>query len=221
MNENREFQPEAVRVAHQLRSSIIDGKRVGGSKLVEREIAAELGVSRLPVREALKILIAEGLVTPRPRTWAVVREIKASDIADVIEVRAALELMTFKLAAQRHTREALAQLRSTLDEELSFADNLDPISARKAGAKFHDQVNAMAGNQLLNELHAAIGGRIKWLMGHHEERADMAAEHESLFQAIASRDLGALEILVPQHLESSKTNALNRWRKLNSHQISS
>lgn len=74
MTGSGDFEPESERVTRQLRDEIIDGVREPGSKLVERELAAELGVSRLPVREALKALVTEGLVTPRPRTWAVVRE---------------------------------------------------------------------------------------------------------------------------------------------------
>ncbi|MEU8527577.1 GntR family transcriptional regulator, partial [Streptomyces sp. NPDC048629] len=67
-----EFEPESERVTRQLRDEILDGVREPGSKLVERDLAAQLGVSRVPVRDALRVLVAEGLVTPRPRTWAVV-----------------------------------------------------------------------------------------------------------------------------------------------------
>ena len=72
------FTPESERVTRRLRDEIIDGVRAPGSRLVERELAESLGVSRLPVREALKTLVAEGLVTPRPRSWAVVREFTTS-----------------------------------------------------------------------------------------------------------------------------------------------
>ena len=112
---------ESERVTKQLRDDIIDGVRRPGSRLVERELAAELGVSRLPVREALKALIAEGLVTQGPRSWAVVREFTPTDIADLDEVRSALEVFTFRLAAQRHTRTGLAQLRENVDAELDAA----------------------------------------------------------------------------------------------------
>ena len=77
------FEPESERVTRRLRDEILDGVRGPGDRLVERDLAAELGVSRVPVRDALRALAAEGLVTPRPRSWAVVREFTASDVADL------------------------------------------------------------------------------------------------------------------------------------------
>ncbi|MBQ3359643.1 MAG: GntR family transcriptional regulator, partial [Microbacterium sp.] len=65
---------ESVRVTRILRDDIVLGRRAPGSRLVERDIAAELHVSRLPVREAIRVLVSEGVVVARPRTWAVVRE---------------------------------------------------------------------------------------------------------------------------------------------------
>ena len=70
---------------------------------MERDIAEELGVSRVPVREALRNLVGEGLATPRPRTWAVVRDFTPEDIEDLMEVRSALETLAIRLAAQRRT----------------------------------------------------------------------------------------------------------------------
>ncbi len=116
-----DFEPELVRVTARLRDDIIDGTRPPGSKLVERDLAAELGVSRVPVRDALRVLVAEGLVTPRPRTWAVVREFTAADVADLNEVRSAFELLTFQLAAQRHHRAGLDRLRDVVEVELAAA----------------------------------------------------------------------------------------------------
>ena len=84
MSADQPFEPEADRIARIVREQIIDGERAPGDKLVERDLAAELGVSRVPVRDALKTLIAEGLVTPRPRTWAVVRTFTDADVDDQI-----------------------------------------------------------------------------------------------------------------------------------------
>ena len=80
MANSRGSRSEAIRVADRIRDDILDGFRLPGDRLVERTIAEELGVSRVPVREALKALVAEGLVTLRPRTWAIVREFSVGDI---------------------------------------------------------------------------------------------------------------------------------------------
>lgn len=207
MTEQAGFTSEAVRVTERIRNEIIDGVRAPGSKLVERDLADELGVSRLPVREALQALVAEGLVTPRPRSWAVVREFTASDVADLIEVRAALEVLTFELAAQRHTRAALGELRQALDEELRAAEAGEAVDARRAGVRFHEVVTRMAGNELLLEVQSSLSARMRWLLSQHDDLAGIAREHAELYEAIASRNVGGMEQLVLAHLETSRANA--------------
>ncbi|MFD2467506.1 GntR family transcriptional regulator [Amycolatopsis silviterrae] len=137
---------ETERVVRRLRDEILDGARKPGSKLVERDLAADLGVSRVPVRE-----------------------FTASDIADLQEVRAALGVLTFKLAATRHSRAGLEQLRAALDEETSAAAAGDAVTARRAAADFHEAVTAMAGNELLDELELTLRSRMRWLLGQHED----------------------------------------------------
>ncbi|GAA3702766.1 GntR family transcriptional regulator [Zhihengliuella alba] len=207
MADRTEFKPESVRVTEQLRNEIVDGARAPGSKLVERDLAEELGVSRLPVREALQSLVAEGLVTPRPRSWAIVREFTASDIADLIEVRAALEVLTFRLAAQRRTRAALEDLKQALEEELAAAKAGEAVAARRAGVRFHEIVTRMAGNDLLLEVQGSLSARMRWLLSQHHDLEGIAAEHAELYDALARRDASVMEALVLQHLETSRINA--------------
>ncbi|MFD3475165.1 GntR family transcriptional regulator [Streptomyces sp. NPDC058695] len=199
-----EFEPESERVTRQLRDDILDGVRKPGSKLVERELASQIGVSRVPVRDALRVLVAEGLVTPRPRTWAVVREFTPTDIADLNEVREALEVMTFRLAAQRRDRAGLEQLRTKLDEELTAARAGDAVRARRAAADFHETVTSMAANELLSELEVTLRSRMRWLLGQHDDLLAMALEHEALYGAIEDRDVALVEELVVEHLASSR-----------------
>ncbi|MET9346203.1 GntR family transcriptional regulator [Streptomyces termitum] len=202
-----EFKPESERVTRTLRDQIIDGTRAPGSKLVEREIAAELNVSRLPVRDALRDLVAEGLVTPRPRTWAVVREFTPSDIADLVDVRSALEVLGFRLAAQRRTRAGLARLRADLDAELAAAARGDGPAARRAAADFHETVTELADNVLLSELNSTLSSRMRWLLGQHDAFAAVAEEHEELYRCIEARDVERVEKLALRHLETSRSEA--------------
>ncbi|MGX1670738.1 GntR family transcriptional regulator [Streptomyces sp. NPDC055400] len=204
-----EFEPESERVTRQLRDDILDGVRKPGSKLVERELAAQIGVSRVPVRDALRVLVAEGLVTPRPRTWAVVREFTPTDIADLNEVREALEVMTFRLAAQRRDRAGLGQLRAKLDEELTAARAGDAVRARRAAADFHETVTSMAANELLSELEVTLRSRMRWLLGQHDDLLAMALEHEALYGAIEDRNVALVEELVVEHLASSRRAIAN------------
>ncbi|MDI3405261.1 GntR family transcriptional regulator [Streptomyces cavernicola] len=206
------FEPESDRVTRQLRDEILDGVRCPGSKLVERELAAELGVSRLPVRDALKALVNEGLVTPRPRTWAVVREFSPTDISDLDEVRCALETLTFRLAAQRSTRAGLERLRADLDAELAAAREGDAVRARRAAADFHETVTWLAANELLSELERTLRSRMRWLLSRHDDLLAVAQEHEELYDAIASRDVPRVEELVLKHLETGRSAAAAHMR---------
>jgi DNA-binding GntR family transcriptional regulator len=205
-----EFVPESERVTAALRNEILDGVREPGSRLVERELANEMGVSRIPVRDALRALVAEGLVTPRPRSWAVVRTFEASEIADLIEVREAFESMTFRLAAQRRTREGLARLRRVLDAEIEAAARGDRVRARQAAADFHEEVTALAGNEVLKEIQRSLGSRMRWLLGRHDDLDTMAREHERLYAAIADRDVARVQSLAAAHLAVGRAMALDK-----------
>ncbi|MET9799014.1 GntR family transcriptional regulator [Nocardiopsis alba] len=195
---------EAARVADHLRDEILDGVRAPGSRLVERDLAGELGVSRVPVRDALKTLVAEGLVTLRPRTWAVVREFTPSDIADLNEVREAFEVLAFRLAAQRHTRAGLARLQNALEIEQGAAERGDTTAARRAAADFHEIVTDLAGNRLLGEVEHLLRSRMRWLLVQHDDLSRVARQHARLFEAIAHRDVDLVVRLAREHLVSSR-----------------
>ncbi|WP_041625805.1 GntR family transcriptional regulator [Stackebrandtia nassauensis] len=201
------FEPESERVTRQLRDDILDGVRAPGSRLVERELGAELGVSRLPIRDALKTLVGEGLVVQRPRTWAVVREFTPSDIADLGEVRSALEVLAFRLAAERRSKAGLDRLRADLDAELAAARDGDAVAARRAAADFHQTVVSLAANELLSELEQTLRSRMRWLLGQHDDLLGVANEHEELYAAVAQRDAARAEELAVRHA------ANDRWRR--------
>ncbi|NUR99494.1 MAG: GntR family transcriptional regulator, partial [Kribbellaceae bacterium] len=191
--ESRESETE--RVTRQLREEILDGVRGPGERLVERELAAALDVSRVPVREALKALVSEGLVTLRPRSWAVVRTFTDSDIADLIEVRTAFEPLTFRLAAERRTREGLDRLQATLDEHLAAAKAGNAVLARRKAADFHEQVTELASNELLMEIERPLRSRMRWLLAQHDDLLGVAYQHRDLCAAIANRDVALAEQL--------------------------
>lgn len=203
MTGTAERSSDGARVTERLRDEILDGVRAPGSKLVERDLATEFGVSRVPVREALKKLDAEGLVTLRPNTWAVVREFTPADLADLDEVRAALEVLTFRLAARRRDEAGLARLRAVLDAELAGARAEDAVTARRAAADFHEVVTDLAGNVLLNELTQTMRSRMRWLLGQHDDLMNVTEEHEVLYEAIAAGDVARMEQLVLAHMASS------------------
>ncbi|MFK4761183.1 GntR family transcriptional regulator [Microbacterium sp. ZW T5_45] len=201
---------ESVRVTSVLREDIILGRRRPGSRLVERDIAAELQVSRLPVREAIRTLAAEGIVVSRPRTWAVVREFTHRDIQEFGEVREAIETLIFVFAAQRHDEAGLEQLREVLVREQAAAEAREEDAARIAASDFHEVASRLAGNAMLNELIEVFVTRLRWLFGQHDDLIGMAEEHRRIFEAVERRDVDALRVLIPAHLAAGQRAAARR-----------
>lgn len=195
---------ESTRVADWLRDAILDGVRAPGSRLIERDLAAEFGVSRVPVRDALKILEGEGLIVLRPRTWAIVREFTASDMADLDEVRSVLEPLAFRLAAERHDRDGLARLRRVLEKEKSSARAEDPITSRRAAADFHEAVTELADNRLLQDLMRSMRSKLRWGLSQHDDLIHVTDEHEALYEAITMRDGDRAETLAIAHIDSGR-----------------
>ncbi|MGF2949016.1 GntR family transcriptional regulator [Microbacterium alcoholitolerans] len=201
---------ESVRVADALRNDIMLGRRLPGSRLVERDIAAELRVSRLPVREAIRVLVAEGVVVARPRTWAVVREFSAQDLQDFAEVREAMETLAFALATARIDDDGIAQLQSLVRREAEAAENGDADAARNAAAMFHLSAVRLSGNAMLVELGEMLVTRLRWLFGQHDDLGHMAGAHHEILDAMRARDVARVQRLIPAHLAEGRLAAEQR-----------
>lgn len=195
---------ESSRVTSWLRDAILDGARAPGSRLIERDLAGEFGVSRVPVRDALKALETEGLVELRPRTWAIVRELTPDDLADLDEVRQVLEPMAFRLAAERHRPEGLERLQAALEDEREGARAEDQLVSRRAAADFHEIVVELADNRLLTEMMSGIRSRVRWVLAQHDDLNHVIEEHDELFDAIRDRDGALVAELSFHHVESSR-----------------
>ncbi|WP_309065911.1 GntR family transcriptional regulator [Microbacterium sp.] len=205
---------ESERVAGILREDIMLGRRPPGARLVERDIAAELNVSRLPVRQAIWTLVSEGIVVQKPRSWARVREFSVKDIRDFAEVREAIETLVFVLATERHDDAGIARLREIVAREKAAAAVEDADGARTAAAQFHLAALALAGNDMLDELASILVTRLRWLFGQHDNLVESATEHEQIVESMAARDVDAIRVLLPKHLEGGREAAERRLRRL-------
>lgn len=204
---------ESVRVARVLREDIIFGRRAPGSRLTERDIAAELHVSRLPVREAIRVLVAEGVVTSRPRSGAVVREFTPRDIQEFTEVREPLETLVFVFAAERHDQAGIERLRAAYEAEDQAARRGDVARAQLAAAEFHMIAGQLAANEMLNELTAVFLTRLRWLFGQHDDLLAMAEEHRVILEAVAARDVDLVRRLIPRHTVAAQALAAQRLQE--------
>ena len=134
-------------VLAEIRQRIVDGDYPPGQRLTEERLAIDFGVSRNPVREALRVVEAEGFVTMTPRRGAVVATPDAETIADLFAVRASLEATAARIAAERASATDIADLRSLLDAARRAMDAADFSRVAQLNNDFHMRVIAITGNR--------------------------------------------------------------------------
>jgi DNA-binding GntR family transcriptional regulator len=177
-------------VAELLRQRIFARELEPGSWIDELKIAEEYGISRTPLREALKVLAAEGLVTMKVRRGAYVTEVSEKDLADVYHLLALLESDAAGVVAQRGTEEQLAELRELHDALEAAAGNRDEFFA--LNEQFHMRLLEMADNRWRQQMVADLRKVMK-LNRHNSllksgRLTDSLAEHRAIMTALQSRD---------------------------------
>lgn len=175
-------------VADVLRERILQGELAPGARLVERTLAAELGVSRIPIRDALNILRGEGFVSAFPNRGMVVTPLTRQDVEELFEVREALEVLAARRATEHATSEELDRLAAILAESEAAAERSDAQTVGRCNQDFHDQLTAMAHNVLLTSMMEPLEGRLHWLLRQNDNPQPLHTEHAALFEAIRSGD---------------------------------
>jgi len=171
-----------------LRTRIFEGHYAPGTRLVERDLAAEFSVSRLPVREALRMLRQEGLISDRGARGAEVSSLSPKDVEDLFDVRQSLEVLACRLAAKRATRDDLSYLERLLDNAEAFLAKGAVMEAHRSNSEFHDAITAIADNNFLKSALEPLQGRMHWLFRHVSDLPELIREHRELYAAIASGD---------------------------------
>lgn len=171
-----------------LRTRIFEGHYAPGTRLVERDLAAEFSVSRLPVREALRMLRQEGLISDRGARGAEVSTLSPKDVEDLFDVRQSLEVLACRLAAKRATKKDLVYLSGLLDKAESFLAKGAVMEAHRANSEFHDAITGIADNDFLKSALEPLQGRMHWLFRHVSDLPELIREHRDLYDAIASGD---------------------------------
>jgi DNA-binding GntR family transcriptional regulator len=204
--------PEARRadlhgtIVEQVRDLIVEGELAGGSRVPERVLCSRFGVSRTPLREALKVLAAEGLIELLPNRGARVAVLTAEDIAQTLKVLGALEALAGEMACQRITDPEIAEIRALHLEMLAHHARRDRPAYFKANQAIHQAIVAASGNAVLAQTYAGLTGRIRrarYAANLDPKRWDEAvAEHEAILQALSSRYDSRLARLLREHLDN-------------------
>lgn len=172
----------------EIRQRIIDGRLTPGTRIVERELAAELQISRVPVREALRMLESEGFVQVVPRRGVVVKRMTRRDVEELFDVRQSLEVLATRRATERAGAEDLARLRGALNRVSRAIDVGDAEAIGRGNEEFHDAIIELADNTLLASMLEPLQGRLHWLFRQNQNAEKLLREHRALYDAIASGD---------------------------------
>lgn len=204
-------------VAQRLRQMLVEGRIAPGAKLNERELSELLAVSRTPLREAIKMLAAEGLVELLPHRGAIAVSLGEADIQNTFEVMAGLEGMTGELAAQRITPAELAEIQAMQFEMMAAYTRRDLSAYYQLNARIHAAISAAAKNPVLSQVYKQVNARLQALRfrsnqdGEKWKRA--VKEHEKMIEALAAHDGAAMREVLQQHLRNKRDVVLEQLRE--------
>lgn len=212
-----EYLPLRDVVFNTLRDAILKGELEPGERLMEIQLAERLGVSRTPIREAIRKLELEGLVLMIPRKGAEVAKISEKSLRDVLEVRRSLEELAAELACQRMDAEALKDLEDAQKAFIQAVKSGETMTMAEADEHFHDVIYMGTGNtrlvQILNNLREQMYRyRLEYLKDtHSHEKLD--GEHQATFENIRNGDKEAVCTMVGQHIDNQKEAILAAIRE--------
>jgi len=212
-----QYKPLREIVFEALREAIIQGRLKPGERLMEIQLAEDMGVSRTPVREAIRKLELEGFVVMIPRKGAYVAGISLHDITDVFEVRAALESLAAGLAAERISEEELEELERSHAQiaEVSDGSKLDTVVERDI--KFHDTIYKASRNKVLIQIILRLQDQLRRFRSTtlaQPGRTRVAVkEHRQIVDAISSRDVELAQVLAREHIENAEQSMLIALQK--------
>ena len=192
-------------VGEKIRGQILDGTLRPGERLVEDRLSAELGVSRVPVREALRELSAEGLVRIERHRGATVTEVTPQMVAELVEVRALLEGQNALLAAQRHDPAIVRQLGEVLRRGNEAAASGSTEELARLNAEFHELLAVAARNAVLSDVMRSLRERTSLafaLNGRSRAREDWQ-EHAGILAAVIAGDGELASLLATRHVHNA------------------
>jgi DNA-binding GntR family transcriptional regulator len=196
-------------VADRLRQAILGGEYTPGQRLTERALSERLGVSHIPVREALTKLEDEGLVVRLPRRGARVAQLSPASIAEVSSMRVLLEGFVVRRVCERWTARVERDLLRIADRMLDAAEKGDAAAVLDLDHRYHERLWQQADHSILNEVAAHLRGRIHSFLRatiqtlSADELVQHAMTHRALIQVIAAGDADVAAEAMRAHIEAA------------------
>ncbi|MFP4697798.1 MAG: GntR family transcriptional regulator [Eubacteriales bacterium] len=217
-----EYLPLRDVVFNTLREAILKGELVPGQRLMEKQLADRMGVSRTPIREAIRKLELEGLVVMVPRKGAEVARITEKDLKNVLEIRCALEELAVRIACKKINESEVRELRSTITEFAEAIDQKDFDSIVEKDVEFHDIIFQATGNekliQILNNLREQIYRfRVEYIRK-ADNHYNLLKEHEEILNAIENKNVERARKVAEQHILNQEMTVI-RYIKENGNSL--
>jgi len=207
------YKPLRELVFESLREAIIIGKLSPGERMMEIQLADEMGVSRTPVREAIRKLELEGLLVMIPRKGAYVAGLSLKDIADVFEIRRALEGLAAELAAERASDEELEELERYLVKIANDIDDGDLNKVVETDTDFHSLLYKSSRNvrlsQIINNLREQIQRFRMTSLAYPGRMKNALEEHRKIVEAISTRDGELARKIAQEHIENAENSMMD------------
>lgn len=209
-----EYLPLRDVVFKTLRQEILTGELKPGERLMEIHLANRLGVSRTPIREAIRMLELEGLVTMIPRRGAEVANITEKNLRDVLEVRRVLDALAVSLACDRITDEEKEQLRFACDTFKRAAETKNVTTIARADVALHDIIIKAAGNDRLAQIVSNLGEqmyryRFEYIKDESKHQS-LIEEHRVIYESIVRHDKQTAAEAVKMHIDNQEKSIINQ-----------
>src|ERR1700722_15876398 len=214
----REDQSLHGEILIRLRDHIVEGNIPDGGRIPERQLCEMLGISRTPLREALKVLASEGLVELLPNRGARVRQLSERDLAELFDVMGGLEALAGRLACENITDAEIAEIERLHYEMYGFYLHRDMHGYFNANQSIHQKIVEASRNETLKAAYANIAGRIRRVrysanFARKRERwGEDMREHEAILDALRRRAGGELSDILFEHLRNKRTAAVEHLK---------
>ncbi|HEX3030102.1 MAG TPA: GntR family transcriptional regulator [Clostridia bacterium] len=213
-----DYKPLREVIFNTLREAIIVGELKPGERLMEVQLAEKMGVSRTPVREAIRKLELEGLVEMLPRKGAHVADLSVKDLMDVLEVRASMDGLATALSAARITDEEIKELKNIHNQFANYVEKDNLKGSIKKDVEFHDIIYRSSRNdkliQITNNLREQIHRfRVIYLKDYVSPK-ELVREHEEIYDSIAKRDVERAHKIAEEHIKTQEETILKSLNNL-------
>lgn len=211
------YQPLREAVCETLRDAIRKGVLEPGERLMEVQLADELGISRTPVREAIRKLEQEGYVIMMPRRGTYVSDVSVSDIKEIFEIRSALESLATGLAARRIETNELETLQKLLTEIEGYIEKNDIEKIVETDVRFHEVLYQVSRNErlvgIIHNLKEQLARFRTLSMSYPGRLLETLEEHRDMVEAIAEGDASAARDAAEHHMDRAEETLLKALRK--------